>query len=1200
MNFINISKIILNQSQFFQLIGNKIIQFKNFKFKYSSLTYSTLFFSEKSNFLIEFCKLKSIILNKNSLILRNIHNSSLNIKNFTIEEINSDTSFFYFFRNYKISIENSKIINNNANLSNFIVLNVLSFNFIGNNLINNQIEDIFFVFKFCSKILFSKINCVKSNENLINRYTNYRGIFLSVFEIDILEILEIKIKNSTFSQNLFLFENKINKANTLIKIFEALFLGINSNNSKLSQRYGFISFFNLINVKIMKTSFNDNKNYKYGCLLRVFSLQCKITVLSSNFTNNICNDISMITFTISKLANYSNCIFIKNRAEKKKIPTANNLLYHESAFIYMSYFTVIDNEIEGFCIGIRQTIIKQYQKIWTNFIFKDFQIVNNKVNSLTFFLFAFVSISNITIKNVNSLNNFFSGGFFQKSCTDFCTILKQDIFLIFEEVILVKDKCISRSFGVIEKFFCNVKIIFKNVKMIYLSFFLEKILSDGFSFININKKFKKNERISLEVVNLHISKNFISNYQFNIFGFANLYFDNCLFLENENKFGGQFKIINPNLNLLNSVFLKIKSNSTSILIGINFQSFICKNITINNVNSANSIMKISNFERTFMINSNFKENLFRKNGDIINSLNGSLKLMNSSIEKIFFGNVLNIENSILVINKVLLTEFTKNGIILKKCKSTFENLTIHKINLKDLYPNFLIEMIKNSKLLSKYLIFENIQCLMCKFYVNFNNSLVELKKLKFNKVISLKNYELFYFKMSFTKFYLTDSFFEDFSNSGFFINNNVEFYFIKGSVKNFEKNYYFTLNSFIQTFNAFKVKILIQFVDFSNIFCIKNGALINSKSMKSFSEIKLIEIKAINCKSKLFGGIIYISESIIFMMNCFIKNNQAKRGGVIYYECKSLKEICNLTLIGNKFQENSAILNGGVIVWKIKEPNLFKNYFINNTATYGSNFFSFAIKFVLKVLNINNIKIFDSQNSGFFFTNYSNSLLPIQNVMKFHLAGSYNQKIKENLQSAYIMLNSMKKNYNLNSSENLLKFKLQMNLSKNNNFNGTKEEIYGNLAQYQNLINFEFNFNKIYLIGTPSTALFLNFSSKLIIYNKNYLISKKPNELIKDGKYNFIIPVVINSCKLGEIYLFESNICEKCSYGLFNIKLYQTKCQDCLKNVECKGGFEIIVNKGYWRSSIFSINIYKCAEMLENCLGFILFLNLYSFFFLKK
>jgi len=71
-------------------------------------------------------------------------------------------------------------------------------------------------------------------------------------------------------------------------------------------------------------------------------------------------------------------------------------------------------------------------------------------------------------------------------------------------------------------------------------------------------------------------------------------------------------------------------------------------------------------------------------------------------------------------------------------------------------------------------------------------------------------------------------------------------------------------------------------------------------------------------------------------------------------------------------------------------------------------------------------------------------------------------------------------------------------------------------------------------------------------------------------------------CKRGEI--LTSNTCEVCQFGKYSFEEMSLECKECPKNANCSNGHEISVNPGFWRSSVDSLEIYKCPKA-SACLG---------------
>ncbi len=105
--------------------------------------------------------------------------------------------------------------------------------------------------------------------------------------------------------------------------------------------------------------------------------------------------------------------------------------------------------------------------------------------------------------------------------------------------------------------------------------------------------------------------------------------------------------------------------------------------------------------------------------------------------------------------------------------------------------------------------------------------------------------------------------------------------------------------------------------------------------------------------------------------------------------------------------------------------------------------------------------------------------------------------------------------------------------------------------------------------------------------NKKEFIEKLfPHDVLnKNNDFYQIIPVHIGGCRMGEIYSKIKNLCEECMKGTFSFDYHDQNCKNCKKNMECLGGNKIIIDKGYWRSSLNSDKIYICRTFLNNCPG---------------
>ena len=52
--------------------------------------------------------------------------------------------------------------------------------------------------------------------------------------------------------------------------------------------------------------------------------------------------------------------------------------------------------------------------------------------------------------------------------------------------------------------------------------------------------------------------------------------------------------------------------------------------------------------------------------------------------------------------------------------------------------------------------------------------------------------------------------------------------------------------------------------------------------------------------------------------------------------------------------------------------------------------------------------------------------------------------------------------------------------------------------------------------------------------------------------------------------------CTTCGFGTYSLIENANECRACPDNSECPGGFEILAEPGYWRSSETSESVYSC------------------------
>ena len=142
------------------------------------------------------------------------------------------------------------------------------------------------------------------------------------------------------------------------------------------------------------------------------------------------------------------------------------------------------------------------------------------------------------------------------------------------------------------------------------------------------------------------------------------------------------------------------------------------------------------------------------------------------------------------------------------------------------------------------------------------------------------------------------------------------------------------------------------------------GLLIKDTTVDSVSQLKMLnttqcfqaskssivnlvdsEFESWGSSTQIMGGAIYLDLSNSSISNSTFTKNTAKSGGSIALSW-SLDAQCSLTLINNSFSQNSASVKGGAIYYNFNRPDISNCLFCDNTAPYGNDIASYAVKIV--------------------------------------------------------------------------------------------------------------------------------------------------------------------------------------------------------------------------------------------------------------
>lgn len=341
------------------------------------------------------------------------------------------------------------------------------------------------------------------------------------------------------------------------------------------------------------------------------------------------------------------------------------------------------------------------------------------------------------------------------------------------------------------------------------------------------------------------------------------------------------------------------------------------------------------------------------------------------------------------------------------------------------------------------------------------------------------------------------------------------------------------------------------------------------------------------------GGVIFNENTYLEINGSFFINNTGIEGGSIYSLCYDgyADQECYLILYNNSFIDNYASTHGGAIKWSYKKPlgiyPISENLFVGNKAGYyGNDIASFPIKLAVRINSDSISYTLEQTMKETLGPQIAKSGEKLDFLMEFFLIDEEDQIIKEIDQAKiYIDIVTDEKEYAA------LLQRFDLNLSKqDNNYSSNFTDIAGQTSQNINETTWSFFFDDLTITAKPSTLVFLKVTSlEITKFRQDLFPSSYPlNHFDLDetkNLYAYYIPIQVNSCVEGEIYDNLTNTCYKCPKATYSYYIFDESCSNCLDHTECHGGNDLVVEKGYWRSSNTSENIYRCTAMLYLCEG---------------
>ena len=280
------------------------------------------------------------------------------------------------------------------------------------------------------------------------------------------------------------------------------------------------------------------------------------------------------------------------------------------------------------------------------------------------------------------------------------------------------------------------------------------------------------------------------------------------------------------------------------------------------------------------------------------------------------------------------------------------------------------------------------------------------------------------------------------------------------------------------------------------------------------------------------GGAILFTNTNFTINSSVFSNNIAIYGAGIFISWQ-LNSICLTSILNTTFSDNVAQISGGAIMYDLFRPTLSSLIFSNNSAQYGPNIASYAIKIKIGETNQNTLTI-NNAISG------KSSQIFIFNILDFD-----DQVIKLDSTSK-ITIKS-------NSSESQV-------IGKSSVVSNAGIVIMSEVI----LVSAPGSHNIIFSVNPSSISLDIAKT----IYGNNYTFPS----IISNFRY----------CRPGEYsYLNQWLSWSEGSYSLF---WNSTQCEQCMKNAIWEGDEVIKVNSGYWRKSTNSTMIVEWQNA-NACIG---------------
>ena len=263
------------------------------------------------------------------------------------------------------------------------------------------------------------------------------------------------------------------------------------------------------------------------------------------------------------------------------------------------------------------------------------------------------------------------------------------------------------------------------------------------------------------------------------------------------------------------------------------------------------------------------------------------------------------------------------------------------------------------------------------------------------------------------------------------------------------------------------------------------------------------------------GGALLLTNSNFTIESSLFYSNTAKYGAAIYISCQ-LSPVCVASILNTTFANNVAQISGGGVMYDLHRPTFSNIFFDSNSALYGPNIASYAIKVKIGNSSENSVTISNavsgqtSQEFTFSILDYDNQVMNQDSTSKI--------TIKAKTTGAQV-------------------------IGKNIGVVNT------GITKMDGLIFISEPGSKSIIFSINPSSIDLDIAKT--IYGNNYTFPS----IISNFRY----------CRPGEYnYLNQWLSWSEGSYSLF---WNSTQCEQWMANAICEGDEVIKVNAGYWRKS---------------------------------